>query len=672
LLLLVALTSLYAAALRTGFLSDDYVFLEEVRSHGFPRSLFFTDPLGNFFRPVSRQLYFTLLEPLAKAGPLPLHLVNFGLFLGALSLLYDLIRAWAPRPAALVGVTYFALLHGQRLLLTWVSCSQDLLALLFALGAVALFRRGRLGWAVGAYALAISSKESALPLPAALLLWDRWREGRSWRSALARVAGFAVVLALWGAAVWGRYPRQTGPGLLLQPGLSEVMAACVHMVQSLLFLEHPPRWTEQLLEHAPPWAALVPLLGLAPWFPKRAQATAGREAAPALEAHRIAWGAAWCGLFVLPVAFVAHTWSAYYYTLAAVGAALIVAALAVRLDRWGWLILAPVLLWLHAGASGARAFAIVDRPWVWTSHLTPFYFERGAAYAARLSGEVRQLAPSPPAQSRFFFATLPYFAGFQMGNGPLLRDLYRDATLQSHFYSRFSDSTAGFHPCDFFYWDGERLRRLYPAARGRFTQVAGDLLLLGRHAGAIHALRRATDAGEDPHEIRYWLGWTRLSAGNRAAAEEAWRLMGARDDPERYWRSIAAGDSALARGDTVAAHRAWLAAIPRHLGRPEAHRRLGALLFDREPKYALLELNVAVALDPSDLDSRRLLARGLSRLGMHEPALANVEELWGEDPSLRSDPDLVAVARAAHAAASGGRDVAEFPREEVARMRRAR
>src|SRR5207244_12025536 len=118
----------------------------------------------------------------------------------ALALLFDLLLAFLPAAAALAGLLYFAVVPFQRVNLTWVSCSQDLLALLFALAALALFRRRRDGWAVLAYLLAVFSKESALPLPLMLALWLRWETPVAQRAdARRRLVPFVAVTILWAA-----------------------------------------------------------------------------------------------------------------------------------------------------------------------------------------------------------------------------------------------------------------------------------------------------------------------------------------------------------------------------------------------------------------------------------------------------------------------------------------
>jgi hypothetical protein len=165
---LVGLTSLHGGAIATGFLNDDYLFLEQAGRHALVESLTSLGPLGNYFRPLSRQLYFAALTPLSGGQALAFHLVNYAIFLGALALLADLLAAFLPLPGVLAGVLYFATLPFQRVNLMWVSCAQDLMALTLTLAAVALFRRRHDLAAALAYLLAVFSKESALPLPLVL------------------------------------------------------------------------------------------------------------------------------------------------------------------------------------------------------------------------------------------------------------------------------------------------------------------------------------------------------------------------------------------------------------------------------------------------------------------------------------------------------------------------
>src|SRR2546426_5500240 len=153
-----------------------------------------------------------------------------------------------------------------------------------------------------------------------------------------------------------------------------------------LFARGPDPIALALLGSLAPWAggAAVPGRTAASISPAPIRA---RDVVPAPEGARAAtvFALVWLAAFGLVVGPVAHRWSAYYYTLSAVGGAVIVAVLARGLTAWSWLALCAGLLWWHAGATGTRAFAVAERPWVWTSHVTSAYLERSAALTRALS-----------------------------------------------------------------------------------------------------------------------------------------------------------------------------------------------------------------------------------------------------------------------------------------------
>jgi len=430
----------------------------------------------------------------------------------------------------------------------------------------------------------------------------------------------------------------------------------VHGIQSLLGLEHPDGFVRGLSGHPPPLVPLVALAGLAWWVP-----AAGGAAAPRADlaaGSTLALAATWGTSFALAVGPVAHTWSGYYYSLAAVAGALLVGLACRRLDRWGWVGLTAVLLWCHAGNSAMTSFAVADRPWCWTSHVTAFYFKRGGELSATLRRELRVHEPAPERGTRFFFAALPPWAGFQNGNGALIRTLYRDTSLAGYFYSQFSESTAAGRPCRFLRWDGVRFTPLYRGSREPWFQVGSDLLLFGRPAGAAHAFRRGLAAGEGRPDHLYWLGWAELWCGRRPQAEAAWWAFGARDSSPAYDASLVAARDALLATDTLTARRRLFDAIRAGIGRPEAHGALGELLEPRQLKYGLLELKVAVFLNPRDLRARHDLVRGLVEVRLDEAARKALEELARVDPGWARDSTLAHAARTLDLRT--GMSVAEF------------
>jgi hypothetical protein len=646
---MAGLLALYWGCLHVGFLNDDFLFLEEAKARPLGAALARLGALANYYRPLSRQVYFAALTKLSGDSPGLFHAVNFTLFALALALLADLLAATLPPLAVGAGLLYFALLPLQRVTLLWISCAQDLLALVGSLAALALHRRGRTRWAACATFAALASKDVALALPFGLAAWDAIVLGMRGGKLARRLVPQAAALAAWGAVLAIVHVRAGLDYAFLRFAPTQFAAALVHGAQSLLGLDHPSGAFTGLAAIGPAPLALG-LLGAAVLALPAPEAGAPRPRVEAVDARRLAsFALVWFVAFSLVTAPVAHTWSSYYYGVAAVGGALVVALAARRLQRGGALALVAGLLWWHAGMTGSRAFAVRDDPWGWTSHLTSFYFERGASLSTQLARDLRRIEPHPPAGTRFFFATLPPWAGFQMGNGALIRTLYRDASLESHFYSEYSDSIAANRPCRFLYWDGTSFAALYPRIERAWFQVGGDLLLLDRPRGARDAFRRGLVEGGERADLLYWLGWAELWNGDRGQAEAAWRAFGAADDSSAWAAHLAGADRALAGRDSIGARRELMAAVGAGIGRPRTHTRLGELLWRSRGapalrKYALLELTVGVWLEPDDAAARRALALGLGEARLDAGAARQLAALAALDPGWRRDAELRALA----------------------------
>ena len=641
-LAIAGIVALYATTLTAGFINDDYLFLEQTRRYGLWGALTHASGLSNYFRPLSREVWFGLLSPLAGGEPLLFHVAQLVVFIAALVLLADLLSAFVPRagrlvpPPVLAGVVWFALLPFQRVNLTWVSCSQDLLALVGVLASLAWFRRGRLVPALLAYAASTLAKESALPLPVALFVWA-WRvDGVPPRDALRRVAPFALAALPWAAGEWLLRQHAIAPAPLVFKA-DHLAATFVHMAQSLAGVEHAGGWLASWTAARPSALAFGLLAVVARWLPDRAAARTAAVAPEPAKRGGTAFALAWLAAFTVPVWPVVYLWSSYYYTLAAVGGALLVTRLAARLARWSWIALAGALVWWHAAGAGVPAFGLDKNPWLGTSHFTPFYLERAAALSKQLRASLTRSLPKVATGTRFFFASIPSWAGFQTGNGPNIRQLYHDDSIESYFYSEFGEKTAARQPCEFLFWDGADFARLHTLTNDPFFQVGTDLLLLEKPAGAAWAFRRGLDSGGARVDHLYWLGWALLWDGQREFAERAWREWGAHDDTTARVLWLRKAKGSLEDRDTLTARRQLVEAVRCGIGHPEAHAMLGLLLAHVNAKYALLETRVAAELNPRDWLARRDLVSGLLAVQLDEPAAQQLAQLKSILPDWRRD-----------------------------------
>lgn len=324
-LALAAVTVLvWRGALGLYFSQDDFAILARVAGLE-PR-------LPGPARLISAQAYFDLLRPVAGLDPRAWHLASLGLHLAVALLLYAMLARRVRRPAALVGAAFFAVHPALFAALYWIAAVTDPLAGLFALLTVAAWRHpGALRWtALPLFALALLSKESALPLPLALLALSRGRADEPGPLATFRRAGSRMRDPLWlalaalsAAGVAWVVTRDAAAGdparayaLVWGPNLWQNLLTylgwSVHVVAPLVHgfsdARDPAVWG---------WGGAAAVLWLAGLF------------RPALRRRGWFAGGAWVAVFLLPyLPLHSHTYH-YYLYLPLAGAA---GCLAIGLD----------------------------------------------------------------------------------------------------------------------------------------------------------------------------------------------------------------------------------------------------------------------------------------------------------------------------------------------------
>jgi len=332
---------------------DDYDFLGRAQAMRWADLL--PDPQSLFYRPISRELYFGLINLLGPAGLLAGHVLNALLFGLAVILLCRFTSELAgPRAGFFAGLA-FAVFGQMPLLAGWVSGGQDLLAICFILAALSLRLRGRRLIALVAILLAILSKETAIAFVPILLGID-FILGRSKTVPVREIAAYGASLAAWA----GIHP---GIRSLLAPAAGPSSSAYVGLVQAHLL--GPLESTAATILNLPltggatPWptglnlvlfgGVLISVWGA--WWISKARFPKPRNPLPPV-ACVAALGLCVMVLPALLTSLVVRDWLPYYACIPAMGASLL-AGLA--LGRWpitGAAAAVVIYLWLGIWCRG--------------------------------------------------------------------------------------------------------------------------------------------------------------------------------------------------------------------------------------------------------------------------------------------------------------------------------
>jgi hypothetical protein len=175
--------------------ADDYAFLYRLR---FQHPLDWFDSMGAayYWRPLSRQAYFSLIGPHLVEAPWIAVAIEASLFAVLFVVLYRIARRMAPPPAAAAIAAFPLLSESARVLLGWPSGAQHLMAMVLVALSVHEALAGRLataGLSAAAGMLAHDSAAIVLPFLPALAWWRTRRAG----DALKVLGVVAAVAALW-------------------------------------------------------------------------------------------------------------------------------------------------------------------------------------------------------------------------------------------------------------------------------------------------------------------------------------------------------------------------------------------------------------------------------------------------------------------------------------------
>ncbi|HEY2956523.1 MAG TPA: hypothetical protein VGK89_14890 [Candidatus Eisenbacteria bacterium] len=602
-LVLAATLLLRLPALDAPFFADDFIFLDQVGRGSLPHVLAEPDPIGNFYRPVGRQLFFWLVARAGSGSARAFHAAGLLLWLGIVALLFALARRLAGPRAALIAAGFLALHYAADVPLRWASGSQDLLAVVGALAALWLHLAGRRLWAGVALLAALLSKEVVALTPVVAVIAAR-RPGESWPAAARRAWPLAAAVAAWAVVALLAARARAGSAGPLTFGPAAVAAAFLHLLQVVPALE----WGASAETRIPlAFPALVPLalVLVAIAAPGSRSSRPAAEPAPAGAGRAVAAGSGraaaaglvWALVGAAPVVPVAGTWSAYYYLFATCGAALALGAwLAPRRRAWG-LAAVTLLAWNSARSSLLPEFALRPSAWNARSRINRYYLERGTFSVYRTLAQLRAARPALPPRSTLFFAGIPGSVAFQSGDGPLVRWAYRDTSLRSYYLGSFDRAKAVRGPVYFFQVTNDTLREV-TSEPGLYYRLAASTILSEKPGTAREFLAMERERQGSPVS-GYWLAWTEWGLGERERALDLLERAGyetrAGPVPE-----VAAAFEALARRDTAGALATARSGVEAHALDPGAHALLADLLLASGggPGPAVIESYAARVLDP--------------------------------------------------------------------------
>jgi hypothetical protein len=611
--ILVSILLLVTAAVgedvfKLGFFADDFHFLDIARRFPLHRTLWGQWGIWPWFRPLSRELYYSLA---AAAGPHAILAAHAMSLLCLAACAYCLWRIGARLIGALPAATATALFVSYdftKFLAAWPSGFQDCLALLLILLSVDGYMNRRYTTALTCALLAPFAKETGaiiFPLLALLMVLFESRPSRRWTYCLA--AGFVAVIAVHVAVRLAWH----GPGGVLPPEhpARELATAFTQLIVALVMWPPQPGT----------WSALVAVIavGSTLMLVAASKRVSAREWTPrALFKHAHLWFllcAAALGLLPMIVSDASGLTRAppYYAFPALPWIFLILSGLGTRLTGRGWVPIAALVVGWNTFSLGMHRPDLSGpdgwhfRRWDWPEAV------RLSEVSARLASDVRIECPAGRESLVVLYEELPGGCWFQTEDGPATRVALDDPTARGFWINEPAPGVDASR-LTILTFDEERwhLRRTSWSASTALTRAMKALIAMhGPAASAFAGYYGDPDSAS--FDRGYILAAVALLESGPAEYVAALRAAGLTDTlgslPDDLAAPLATIDSEVASA---------FANALRHPRSADSHSRLGHALAERRVlTRAGFELRIALLLDPSRHRDRYDLARTMLQLG---------------------------------------------------------
>ena len=455
--LLAFAAAAYGPNLRLPFMGDDYVFLDHTLHARFVDLWSTRNVDFGWYRPWSREFHFWSIERIAGPSEQAFRAVSLLLWLAGL-LLYTatLVRIAGPRTAflACAGVATLAF-WGTSLL--WVSGSQDLWMLVFAMGSLLFFVSGHRGWASGVFVGALLSKETAATVPLILLGYCLLVEHRDFKASIQRTFVFWLLLLSWVVlhpTLLSRliHPESMRLTIYRLPPL-EVLVRTVLAAVSLDAVPRPEGLT--LGDALRVFVSAATIGALLLWLLRRTTPS-GTETLRHPPRRLWTWGIWWAVAAWIPLALPTTGWRSYYGCLGALGAWLAIAV---------WLVSRPrTAIAIVVGLALIRGAQAKTASWEWGE----WYWLRAGSVLEAIRADLLATHPSLPPHTRVYFGRIPNNIGLIAAQQSALRVWYRDTTVSARYYSAYRPRGVGEPPGRdlFFRFDSSGVRALAEVVSG--------------------------------------------------------------------------------------------------------------------------------------------------------------------------------------------------------------
>ncbi len=416
----------YGPHLGLTFMGDDYVFIDRTRQSSFGQLWSFKNVDFGWYRPWSRELHFWLLGKIAGLHPLAYRCFGVALWLVSLFLYAAVVRRLASGRIAVLATLGVASLALWGTPILWVSGSQDLWMLAFAMATLLLFIKGHRRWALLPFALALLSKETAAVLPFLLCSYLVLMERRSWREALVACGAYCALLVAWLVVHPTLHARLLShdAGAELAHRLSAPMILLRTML-AMVNLDMLPRTQEVTGPDILRALACAALLAIGATFLARSRPS-NVDGSATDPRTTMTFGALWMAIGWIPLFLPSIEWHAYYGCFGALGAWLAIATALRHQPRAAGLVFACLAL--------LRAAQAQTLTWDWGSEA---YVRRAGNILSAIRDDLRRQYPTLPPHSRIYFAHIPNNIGLIAGRSPALRVWYADTTLEAGFWSDY-------------------------------------------------------------------------------------------------------------------------------------------------------------------------------------------------------------------------------------------